>query len=156
MLLTPGTWDPGLGKRERVVILNPRDSSAESSLGAGRGLLSDSPLCFGRKFFSPPLEGLRQSLEIPQRAGRRGGHRKTFPLNLERSVMQTFKSRKGEWIWSPLESLCESRAKCRPAQKAELSPRRKGRCSHLIRRSLCLNPQSLSASLRRVSSAWSN
>lgn len=52
----PRLGELGWWEREGVIILSLSGYSAGSTLRVERGPLSDSRLCFGRKFFSPPLE----------------------------------------------------------------------------------------------------
>lgn len=67
--------------------MNPSGSSAESTLRAGRGPLSDSPLCSYRKFVGPPLEGLCGGQVPHEGAGVRP--ESPSPVTLGRSEMHT-------------------------------------------------------------------
>lgn len=118
----PGARDAGAGwVGKRAGYYSDRKwFSARSTLRSGREQLSDNPFCLSKKFFSPPFKGLGSDHKSHKgRAGGVGTERPSL-LNPERSVMQTLRPRKGQWTRSPLESLCQSRAKGRPVQRAEL------------------------------------
>ena len=94
--------------------------SARGTLRSGRELLRDSPFCLRKKFFSSPFKGLgRDQKSHKGRAGGVGTERPS-PLNTERSVMRLSDPERASGLGHPLESLCQSRAKGRPVQRAEL------------------------------------
>lgn len=103
-----------LGRWERVTM-SPNGSSAGSNVRAGRGLLSDSPLCFRGESFILPLEGPCRDPKNPQRA--RGGveHRKTVPSEPGALGNADFQTPKEPVDLVTPESLCQSHAKGLPS-----------------------------------------